>query len=102
MVELKENSVKFLLMFLEASNPSELEKAIAEHKKTKHMKVIVEQKEEVFDFDTFDFDSLSQKLRKHIPALSDAQLNHAIKMCKAEKDQIRSKSHLIQVIIDHL
>jgi hypothetical protein len=89
-------------MFLEGSNSSELEKAITEHTKTKHMKVIVEPKEEIFDFDAFDFDNMSQKLRKHIPALSDAQLYRAIEMCKAEKDQIRSKSQLIQVIIDHL
>jgi hypothetical protein len=89
-------------MFMEADNSAELEKAILEHKKTKNMKVVVEPTEEVFDFDTFDFEGMSHKLRKHIPALSDTQLYHAIHMCKLKKDQIKSKSQLIQVIIDHL
>lgn len=88
-------------MFMEG-NSDELEEAILEHKKTNPMKTVVDNREDVFDFETFDFEHMSHKLRKHIPALSDAQLNNAIQMCKLKKDQISSKSQLIQVIIDHL
>ena len=66
------------------------------------MKVVIEQEKEVFDFDSFDFEEMALKLRKHIPALSDAQLDRAIAMCKLKKGQITSQSQLIQVVIDHL
>jgi hypothetical protein len=101
MIDLKENSVKFILMFMEADRSDKLANEIDKYNKTKAMKIAVEQKED-FDFDTFDFSEMAEKLRKHIPALSDTQLDRAIHMCKLKKAQIRSKSQLIQVIIDHL
>ncbi len=102
MCELKEDSVKFLLMFMEAHHWQELDDAIQEHKTNTTMKEMIEATTETFDFDTFDFTEMSDQLRKHIPALSDTQLDHAIGMCKLEKDNIRSRSQLIQVLIDHL
>ncbi len=102
MTNLKEDSLKFILMFMEAEPSLELVSEIENYKKTKAMKVVVEDQREQFDFDSFDFEEMSVKLRKHIPALSDGQLDHAITMCKLKKDQITSQSQLIQVIIDHL
>ncbi len=101
-IELKEDSVKFILMFVEANNSTKLNDAIQEHKKTKTMKELVELKQEEFDFDTFDFESMTARLRKHIPALSDTQLERSIESCRIKKDQIKSKADLIQAIIDHL
>jgi len=102
MTELKEDSLKFILMFMEAEPSNDLLREIENYKKNKTMKIVIDQENEEFDFDSFDFEAMAEQFRKHIPALSDAQLNHAINMCKLKKDEIGSTSKLIQVVIDHL